>query len=254
MIVQTAKATLLAAVGLAVLGVVSPALRGQVPDRTKYNGRSEQEVRTREAKQRMLNRAGLRGAASVTGSVTVERRLTTDGSITTLEDLLKHSDVVLVGATVRNRAWLTEDQRSVRSVFRVNADRVLAPKRSAELSVDVIIPGGRFGFGDGTWAQENTPGFLWPSKGELYIWFLRKATRDERALVGTDGRPISDRAQLYSPVSGPMGVIHLTHQSSIVRPSGGFENPLARELVTRNVSSAMLIEMVDTLLSKKTQE
>jgi hypothetical protein len=205
---------------------------------------SEQQRLERHEKQKRLFESGLRGAASMTGSVSVRRPVMTDSSVLSLDQLVHSSDVIVVGPTVRNRAWLTEDGRSIRSVFTVQVDSTLKINGRAHSLVQVIIPGGRFGFPEGTWAQENTPGFLWPSQSQNYIWFLRRATRQEGALFGNNQARFAVTADVYVPVAGPVGVIWLTHPSGIVRPSGGYENAFARSLVVSRVTSAVFMEDV----------
>lgn len=238
------------AVSVAVLvgtGAVAVRAWGHQAGQSVQTVVTQEQRDQRRQKQIEMERGGLPAAAGVTGRVTVRRPVKTDGTIGSLDDLVRQSELIVIGKTTTNSPSLTADLRSVRSVYVVEVDTALKSQGQARGSVRVVIPGGRVAFSNGSWAQEDTPGFVPPSQWQDYLWFLRRASQQERELVDANGRK-KEMGTLYVPVSGPMGLIAINHPSGIARPSGGYDNALARQLVSQKVSGATVIRDVELSL------
>ncbi len=103
-----------------------------------------------------------------------------------LADLAKDSDLVVGVHIVDNRCELMNEGRSIVTGYHAEVDQVFDRSARTGYGIQVVIPGGRFRFDDGTWAQVN-----WAHQEPMlnkhrYILFLRKMDDGRFAPVGVD--------------------------------------------------------------------
>ena len=167
---------------------------------------------------------GLEAAANVTGSYIETVAFSSVGGPADWNELSGLSNLVAVGLVLDNLGALTRDGKSVVSRYTVRLERLLKGT-SATNDIEVLLPGGRFGFPDGSWAQINVTNFSKPANGVRAVWFLREATPNERP------RGLSGSA--YVTAAGPLGLYSLDRtgrRAPHVLPAGGFGAPLAKKV------------------------
>jgi hypothetical protein len=185
-----------------------------------------------------LRRGGLNAAASITGTYVGPTGFDADGP-TDLDELVSVSDVVLVGSVIDNVCVLHKDHRSISTVYTVSTDTPLKGDTSG-LPLDVVVPGGKVGFPDGTTAEVTTPGFVRPMNGRRYVWFLGAAR---------DAAEIRAGGRLYAPIAGPLGIYPLDRPGHI-RTSGAFGTILSRSIVAENLLEADFISEIRRLAAR----
>lgn len=207
-----------AAVARSVASGVQPSMSAQTP----------QQV----AEQRKLARTkGLESAAKVTGTYVETISFAAGGGPATWSELATLSETVVLGRVLKNVGVLTFNGHSVGTHFTVHVERAL--KGLPDKTVHVLVPGGRFGFPDGTWAQVNVRNFAPPSDGQSAVWFLRTAPARDL--------PKDMPSPAYIIAAGPLGLFPLDRsgrKNPYVIPAGGFDSPLSKRLLAARVLPA----------------
>jgi len=198
-------------------------------------------VRQRQVKE--LREGGLAAAAAVTGSY-IGGALPADlGSPASLRALVSSSEQIVVATVTSNRAYLTRDGHSILTHYAAGVGEVLKGTLSVSSEVSLVVPGGRVGFSDGSWAQLDLGGFIRPSDGESYVLFLR----DARTLYR---RETAIGMHSYVPMFGPLGVYHLKDDGGLVIPAGNLKSALARSLVRARLTTSSFISEIKALLNQ----
>ena len=192
-----------------------------------------------------LAKGGLHAAASITGSYLGEVRSLNVGGPASLNELASYSHLVVVGTPMANASRLTPDGQSINIWYRVEIESILKGELSGQRQqIDVLIPGGKVGFPDGTWAQLRTRGFKLPAQGQRHIWFLRKAQSDI-----VEKQETKDGCMAYEPSRGPLGIYELSSEHSI-RPSGNYRSPLALRMAKEKWSVDEFLKAVEKAIAK----
>jgi hypothetical protein len=131
------------------------------------------------AKMQAYRSGGVRAAAALTGTFVFDAQ-TGKNYPTSLSDLCRASDVILIGRPVSNVGRASRSGTAVLTAYTVSVEGTLkgSVSRSAGGPGSVIIEmlGGRVGFPDGSWAQENVPTADKPATGEKYLFFLTRVS------------------------------------------------------------------------------
>lgn len=184
---------------------------------------------------------GLKAAAALTGSAIRNLHVGFSGRPYGREDLLTQTVLVVVGRPVSNVSRLTADGMDIMLEYRVQPTSVLKGTRSLR-DITVVIPGGRVSFPDGSWAQVNTPGFMWPLPKHEYLWCLKPASGETYAKLQRD----SSTGIVYEPAYGPLGIYSLT--TDFVRPSGGRGSPLASEVLRARMDREAFLQWISAAI------
>lgn len=183
------------------------------------------------ARQKALARSrGLGPAAGVTGAYVETVRIPTLGAPASWSELSALSSLIVVGTAISNVGALRPDGRLVLSMYDVRVERVLKGTVPGQ-ELRILLPGGRFGFADGSWAQTNVRNFVRPSNGQTAVWFLRDAPSPER--------PEGATGALYVTAAGPLGLYVLdrgNRRAQHILPAGGFETPLGKKVHAARLS------------------
>lgn len=177
----------------------------------------------------------LRTLTKTDGAVTVSVPYVVDVPPFSLNELSRLSPHIFVGRAVSNVSRLTSEGRSVETVFNVQVLDVLKGDLSIGEMVQIAVPGGRYGFPDGTFAQVNVIGFRRPRNGYRYLWFAqREDTRGERL----------GRAS-FVPMFGPLGMYELPDREDVfVYPSGMPTSRFAITVIRLQMNADMFVERV----------
>jgi hypothetical protein len=222
---------ILAGFMLAVIstGVVTWARRAEVSQAPSDLRRQQEEA---------FNRGGFERAAAVTGKYERHRTVVT-GSPASLFQFLSFSQEVVTGTPVASRAFINSHSKSVDTVFDIVVSAVHKGSIERESTIQIVVPGGRKGFADGSWAQVNIKGFKTPLPRRPYLLFLRRAVGNSTAGAG-------DLAGIapMEPTFGGLGIVDLTDPTKPVAFSGGFDTPFYLEVLKSRLTGQQLIDEV----------
>lgn len=187
-------------------------------------------------------KAGLRGAASVTGSYIGQVHAAELGSPTSLRALTASAEAIVLATIDSNRCHLTSDGYSILTRYEATVERAFkgAVKKGMELSL--IVPGGRVAFDDGSWAQLNVPGLRRPEDGKRYVMFLRNAHSVHAA------EPAVIDKNSYVPAFGPLGLYRIDADTARVFPAGNVRSALARVIVAQRLTGPAFMEQIDEIV------
>jgi hypothetical protein len=104
-------------------------------------------------------------------------------------------------------------------------------------NVHLLLPGGRVGFSDGSFAQVNVPDFRPMVKGRRYLVFLRPRP------VDSANDPVG-LGPVFEPAFGALGIYDVTDLSVPVRPNGGWDSSFATLLRDDRVRGQALLDQV----------
>lgn len=179
--------------------------------------KSADDVRVRQMKA--YRSGGYKAAAAVTGEFVRTTGTTTAGPVS-IQQLAAFSQVVFLGTPADNWSFIGTDG-NIYTAIQFQLQEVL--KGAIAGTVPVVVPGGRVGFDDGSWAQLNVLGLRRPTEGSRYLVFARRALPQL-----TEGARQGE--QLYEPAFDGLGLYEQISGSQIVRPSGGTDSAFARQL------------------------
>jgi hypothetical protein len=189
---------------------------------------------------------GLRAAAGVSGTFTTAVPIREQLSLSSLRELIDLSELIVVGRTLSNAPRLTKDGLSIFSYYSVAVENVIGGPSLGNAAITIVVPGGRVGFEDGSWAQVNTPGFFRPTNGTRYMFFL--------SVPGSDIRQefkLAPNGPLFVPVEGPLGIYELKSDGSPVRTSGLVRSRLSHEVFRADLTAEQFEAHVADLLAHK---
>ncbi|HLG17504.1 MAG TPA: hypothetical protein VJH03_23875 [Blastocatellia bacterium] len=107
-----------------------------------------------------------------------------------VEELAKHSDLIIIGRTVGHRARLTADGMVVTRDFLVKTQEVIKGDIQPGLGIAVSVPGGSYRFPDGVYVYVRPRDYLDAKDGKLYVFFLRakgSLTKGHQVAGGVQG-------------------------------------------------------------------
>jgi len=207
------------------------------------NGGGQEQQRLARLQGEARTRGGLAAAAAVTGSFSGIATYPGDGGPLNLDELVSISDIVVVGRLVLATPELIDEGRSIKTVFQVDVTESLKGHLEG-VSVSVNLPGGRYQFENGSWAELVPRGFVPPKLHSRYAWFLR---RNETA--SSTKSTADDGSKPYDLTSGPLGVYDLDNNSWI-RPSGNYKSPLAIDLQHSRQSATTFVANVKHAIAR----
>lgn len=187
---------------------------------------------------RAFRKGGLKAAAGI-GGVAIRNVPVAfpNGGPDTIDQILSDSIFVGSGVVESNTSRLTKDGRDIKLEYKIRVTEVFKGQDPTD-ELTIVISGGRVSFPDGSWAQVNTPGFVWPLPGREYLWCLRPSTLDRYEQLGRQ----PNSGFLYEPVHGPLGVFPLT--GPFVKPSGAPRTRIAIALMRAQMSRESFLQSV----------
>lgn len=189
------------------------------------------------ARQREAFRlGGLRAAAAVGGGFVATSRRKTGSEPATLQELVHRSDVIVVGRIGRNLCVIAADESQIYTRFQVQVESVLKGALESG-SISMILPGGRYTFDHGEWAQVNVPDLVRPVGGREYVLFLRR---------DVPGRIRGERGLPFLPVEGPLG-IYGTDAKDKMAPAGAFMTRLGRDVLQRGLDMSTFVHAIEEM-------
>ena len=174
-------------------------------------------------------KSGLEGAAAISGDYIRKVEQRWEGDPLTLKELADLSTLIVIGTPNRATCHLTDDGRSINTVFELGIDTLIKGEGGVSI-IKVVTPGGKTGFANGTTATIRTPGFLRPQIGDRAVWFLKQQS---------DGS--------YVLARGRLGVYDLNVEAfgrTFVAPAGGFETPFAQQLIAKKLAPTEFVQAV----------
>lgn len=118
-----------------------------------------------------IRRGGLREAARIKGHY-VGRANTTGWLKYDLEGLVEHSAGVIVGTPVKASSQLGSSGTLITTTYQVKVQQTLKGSLAPGETVNVVLPGGKVVFEDGTSAEMKTPDLGQMEGGKRYVLFL----------------------------------------------------------------------------------
>jgi hypothetical protein len=146
---------------------------------------------------------GLKEAAKVQG-VYVNDLPTASWGKYTLEGLVSHSSVIIVGTPVASASSLADSERRIVTSHKVRVDQILKGKLQQNQVLDVVVPGGKITFEDGTSAEIRTPDLGSIEQNQTYVMFL------------APGEP----ADSFGLTGVGQGLFQISTTASFVKPLG----------------------------------
>lgn len=179
---------------------------------------------TRARQQAALRQGGLRAAAAVTGHYEGVVRSHSEVVPADLTQLVKESQLIIVGTIVSHRSFLDQRERMIHTSYEVRVDDAWKGLTVGTGSVVVSIPGGRVGFPDGSYAHINTPDMPLPTNGQRYVLFLGPA----RHQVSSDQR-LAAKGPIYALRSGSVG-LYLVRTDGRILPRSPIGDAVRRQV------------------------
>jgi hypothetical protein len=117
-------------------------------------------------------------------------------NFTSLKDLAKTADVVVIGTVKNNISKLSADEKGITIDYNLVVEKVYRGKLSEGNEFTVSLPGGKVVFPDGSTATVSTPWFKKMQNDKTYLLFLKQG-------------------ETFTTVGGPRGVFQIpTDRSS----------------------------------------
>lgn len=165
-----------------------------------------------------FRQGGFAAAAAVAGTFEKTVNAGDEEGPQTVQELVRGSQVVLVGLVVSNRGVLSPRGDSIRTHYQIQPIKVLkgydlVRDRGASLIVSVL--GGRVGFGNHSWAQLNVRYSDPPVNGQDYLFFLNPV--DPSFIVG--GKAVDTQDAEFWTLHGPSGIFGLGASGTELRPA-----------------------------------
>lgn len=150
-----------------------------------------------------IRRGGLREAARLKGHY-VGRVNTSRWLKYELETLVKNSVGIVVGTPVGRNTQLSPSGNLITTTYKIEVRQTMKGKFPAGDTVDVVLPGGKVVFEDGTSAELKTPDLKQMEGGRTYLIFLSP----QKDVPG------------FSLTGGGQGLFELPRDKSGVKPHG----------------------------------
>lgn len=170
---------------------------------------SAQDREIDQRREKAWKEGGLRAAAAVTGTYLLTRSAN-DLSADSIDFLIQHSPVIVVGRVLANRTWLNARGDLITTDYQVAVEQALkGPARPAD-RLTVSLPGGKIAFDDGSSAEVRITDMMLPLNDERYVLFLR----DTRYEPGSEQRRASS-GRLYMPSFGAVSLYRVSERGFI---------------------------------------
>lgn len=191
------------------------------------------ELQDQESLTAAIRRGGLREAAKIKRHY--EGIQPTSGWIKyDLEALTENSSMILVGTPLNSSSNLTGSGEQIVTEYKVRVDEPLKGNSGKNQLVNVVIPGGKVTFEDGTSAEIKTPDLGPIEEKKTYVFFLSQSQEG-------DG--------VFRLTGGGQGVFELS--SSIVKPLGHSVDVVQKH---RNQPLNDFIEEIRTAIRKHAEK
>ena len=183
------KVAIIVTLGAAVF-VTANGTAGARP--SENGGDREFQLRRRAT---LLQQGRLKEAAAVTGRV-VQDLAFPESIVMDYETFVRISDGIFVGRVRRGQSSLSVDGSRIATAYAFDVEEWLyGPYKGAQTTV--VVPGGRVGFRDGSWAESRLHQFALPTSGQRYFVSVSAEHR----------RPGLELV----PMSSAMGIFELSH-------------------------------------------
>lgn len=188
------------------------------------------------ARARAFAAGGLQAGAAVTGSIT-KTVADNRGTPVSLYQLVSFAKVIVVATPIRNRGFLSPDGATVQTFFSMEVTESLKGDTQLE-QLELVIPGGRVSFDDGTWAQVNVEDFNRPLGDRRYLLFLREAVPTHTSEKGRRATPVP----IFEPAFGALGIYDISDPRALAKPAGREGSSFGRWLRREGMTGATLLE------------
>jgi len=152
-----------------------------------------------------------------------------------LKGIVKASNIIVIGNALDNVGRLSKDQRDIQSVYTIRIERVMkgGHLRPGE-NINIITPGGRVSFPDGTMATLRYSNFPRMLNGGRYLLFLLRSENGE-----------------YYPTGSQNGIFELKSDDTVIPFARAKVDPLSK---FRGISHAVLEAKVDDEIRSTAEE
>jgi hypothetical protein len=140
---------------------------------------------------------------------------------TSLANMVRASQSIVIVTTDRNTCRLSEDGKVVRTFYRARVEQVLKGHLQPGGNITVSLPGGKVGFPDGSTAEVQTP------------WF-KKMVNHKRYLLFLTGKSNGDT---FLTTGGPQGVFEIPADGTGVLSHSGLSNDVMRQYDRKSIQS-----------------
>lgn len=214
------KVKIIAIAALIAAVLVSIASAGSLA-RSYQSGQSsgsDDYIKVRDA----LRRGGLREAAKLKGHYVQDFDPHWDFGRFDIERLTKNSTIVVVGMpTQKVGSRLTPNGQSIVTEYEVVVEESIKGSISQGSTINVLLPGGRVEFGDGTSAELRTPTFEHMEVNRTYTLFLNESGNDPGN---------------YTLTGGPQGLVEIVNGTTL-KSHGRETDPVSKQLKDKNEES-----------------
>jgi hypothetical protein len=199
----------------------------------------DQDEELRRLKGNAFAKGGLRAAAQVSGSYRQTMSPHGERDASTLEFLVKNSELIVIGQIRRNRAWLNNAGDTITTDYRVAVERALKGHAKPGEQMTMSVLGGRVAFPGGSWAQIDTPGMVPPLDNQSFILFLEPSdfgpSGEERAAA---------QGTIYMPAFASIGMYRI--DGGVINPKTRPDHPLAKAY-RGQAESALVNDVLDII-------
>lgn len=150
-----------------------------------------------------------------------------------LKDVVSGSQLVVIATAESNVCRMSEDGKTVRTIYKVNIEEVLKGQAQPGRKISVSLPGGKVGFPEGGTAEVQTP------------WF-KKMLNNRRYILFLTGKPDGNS---FVPTGGPQGVFEIPADGTGVLSHSGLSKDAmqqyagkSRQIFVNEIKNAMLAQ------------
>jgi hypothetical protein len=105
-------------------------------------------------------------------------------AFTTLDDMAKAADVIVIGTAKSNISKLSENEKEITLDYQMVAEKIYKGNLNEKDVFTVSLPGGKVIFPDGSTAGVSTPWFKKMQDGKTYLLFLKRVQEKSFTTVG----------------------------------------------------------------------
>ncbi|HEU4765815.1 MAG TPA: hypothetical protein VFS77_00535 [Pyrinomonadaceae bacterium] len=150
-----------------------------------------------------------------------------------LKDVVSGSQLVVIATTESNVCRMSEDGKTIRTLYQVHIEEVLKGQGQPGRKITVGLPGGKVGFPEGGTAEVQTP------------WF-KKMLNNRRYILFLSGKP---DGKSFVPTGGPQGVFEIPADGTGVLSHSGLSKDAmhqyagkSRQVFVNEIKNAMLAQ------------
>lgn len=207
-------AAVVAVISVSIVGVGSATRSHQSGQSSGFDDYTE----VRDA----LRRGGLREAAKLKGHYVQDFDPHWDFGRFDIETLTKNSAIVVVGLpTKKVGSHLTRSGQSIVTEYEVLVKETMKGAISQGSTINVLLPGGRVEFEDGTSAELRTPTFEHMRVNGTYTLFLSESESE---------------AGDYVLTGGPQGLVEIVNATTL-KSHGRGSDPVSEQVKDKNKES-----------------